>query len=321
MARVAGPGSGDNLATALSFDKSGDVVLRDGFLRSLEMLGKSGMDALIALGDSGVQKDTDRVVESFLGLRGREAYAALPTLLKHMHVNSSQRADLIRSAVNYQLEPPVSLDPLVAQVIGDTKETSEVKKALLEALATPGTVKGPKAGEWVLSLLTIANDELRRQAITTAGQMRLAKAGPTLLKRLGEEGSSDEEQLVIVKALGALAVKDSAAPLKALLTGEKTSEPLRREAFRALAAVDSAEALTQAKKFLTGKDEALQREAAKVLATTAEGARLLGRMYLDKKLPGSLLTLISASLRKHAATDVEAAKLLAEIAKTDKSAE
>jgi hypothetical protein len=85
--------------------------------------------------------------------------------------------------------------------------------------------------------------------------------------------------------------------------------------------VDSAEALTQAKKFLTGKDEALQREAAKVLATTAEGARLLGRMYLDKKLPGSLLTLISASLRKHAATDVEAAKLLAEIAKTDKSAE
>ena len=169
MGRLAGPGAADNLATTLSFDESKDVFLRDGILRGLEMLGKPGIDALIALADSGVQKDTDKVVEAFLSLRTREAFAALPTLLKHMHVVSHQRAELIRSTANYQLDPPVSLDPLVAFVASQAKETSEVKKALLEVLGVPGTVKGPKAEEWVLALLTGKDAVLQREAVIMQG--------------------------------------------------------------------------------------------------------------------------------------------------------
>src|SRR5207302_3690334 len=105
--------------------------------RALEMLGKDGITALLALADSGVQKDTDRVVEAFLILRERPAFDALPTLLGHRHVGSAGRADLIRSLSRYRLDPPVSLEPIVAFVAGQKTETTEVKKALLDILAQP----------------------------------------------------------------------------------------------------------------------------------------------------------------------------------------
>jgi hypothetical protein len=78
MARLDGPGAADSLSTSLSFDDGKDVVLRDGILRALERLGKGGMTALMSLADSGVQQDTDRVVESFLATRSRAAFDTVP---------------------------------------------------------------------------------------------------------------------------------------------------------------------------------------------------------------------------------------------------
>jgi putative membrane-bound dehydrogenase-like protein len=252
MGRLAGPGAGDNLATTLSFDNSRDAELRDGILRGLELLGKSGIDALIALADSGVQKDTDRVALAFLGLRSREAFAALPTLLKHRHVSSGQRADLIRSAARYVLDPPVSLDGIVAEVARQAKETSEVKKALLEVLGMPGGAeRGAKAAGLVVSLLKDDDAEVR---------------------------------LLAIKALRVVPSREAQAPLEKLLVNEKSSAALRRE-------------------------------AVAVLGATAEGARLAAKLYLEKKLPKSLLPEVTEVLRKHAASDKEAKKLLMEVAK------
>jgi hypothetical protein len=248
MGRLAGPGAGDNLAAALSFDKSKDPFLHDGIVRGLEMLGKPGMDSLLALADSGVQKDTDRVVEVFLGLRSRSAFEALATLLKHRHVSSSQRAELIRSAANYLLDPPVALDGLVALVAGE-EEPEEVRKALLDVLGTQGTVKGAKATQWVLSQL-----------------------------------------------------KDS-------------EDPMRRHALRTLRVVDSVAAAARARGYLTGNDAGLQREAVLVLSATGEGARLVGKTFLQKKLPAALREEVLAALRKHSSKDADAARLLTEILK------
>jgi putative membrane-bound dehydrogenase-like protein len=248
MGRLAGPGAGDNLAAALSFDRSKDPFLHDGIVRGLEMLGKEGMRSLIALADSGVQKDTDRVVEVFLALRERPGFEALPTILKHMHVTEAQRADLMRSATNYQLDPPVSLEPLVEHAIRQ-KEGALVKKGLLEALAAAGTVKGENAKEWVAAQL------------------------------------------------------------------EDSDNDVRREALRALAEVDRATAVKRATALLTGKDAVLQREAVLVLGTTAEGACLAGKAFLEKKLPAGLQAEVAAALRTHASGSKEAARLLAEVTK------
>src|SRR5262249_3973930 len=112
MSHVGGPGAADNLASALSFDDTGDVFLRDGLVRALEGLGKPGIAARLALADSGVRKDLDRVVEAFTALRTRPGHEALPRLLKRPHLSDAQRAALVRCANNYLLDPPISLEPL-----------------------------------------------------------------------------------------------------------------------------------------------------------------------------------------------------------------
>ena len=71
MSRVAAPGAADVLVNTWAFDDGRDPVLRDGLVRAIENLGKPGVNRLIALGESGVQKETDKVVEAFTMFRTR----------------------------------------------------------------------------------------------------------------------------------------------------------------------------------------------------------------------------------------------------------
>jgi hypothetical protein len=106
MGQLAAPGAADALANTLAFDDSGDVYLRDGLLRAIESLGKPGIERLLALAESGVKKDTDRVVDFFTALRTRPAYEGLPLLLKYPHLTMAQRVKLIHSGGNYLLDRP-----------------------------------------------------------------------------------------------------------------------------------------------------------------------------------------------------------------------
>jgi quinoprotein glucose dehydrogenase len=139
MGRIAAPGSADALVNTLAFDDSGDVYLRDGLLRAIEGLGKPGIERLLALAESGVQKDTDRVVHFFAALRTQPAYQGLPVLLKYPHLTVAQRMRLIRSCGNYLLDPPISLDPILAFL---ANQPEELKRAGAELLAAcPEMVK------------------------------------------------------------------------------------------------------------------------------------------------------------------------------------
>jgi hypothetical protein len=123
----------------------------------------------LSLADSGVQKDTDAVVESFLAMRSRPAFDALPSILNHRHVSAAQRVELIRSCANYQLDPPASVEPIAAYIAAQKKETTDVKKALLGVLATPGVVRGKKADEWIRAMLIDDRDEVQKAAVAAAG--------------------------------------------------------------------------------------------------------------------------------------------------------
>ncbi len=112
MGRINAPGAADALVSALQFDESKDVYLRDGLIRALELTGKPGITKLLALADSGQQKDLERVLEVYPALRTRAAADGLPTLLKNYHVKPAQLAGLVRSYSNYQFEPPLDLRPL-----------------------------------------------------------------------------------------------------------------------------------------------------------------------------------------------------------------
>src|SRR5262249_15992651 len=206
MGRLGCPGAGDNLASSLSFDEGKDVFLRDGYARALEMLGKPGIDALIALADSGAQKDTDSVVEVYRGLRSQAAVDALIRILKNPHVSSPQRAELVRSAINYQFDPPLSLEPLVAYLSSQPKETWEVKKAMLEVLATSGTLKGATAETFRGAAV---KDAEQKEAILV---LRATAEGARQMGQLYAAGKLPGElRQEVVKALGMYASKDTAA--------------------------------------------------------------------------------------------------------------
>ncbi|MFO0926912.1 MAG: hypothetical protein U0736_07695 [Gemmataceae bacterium] len=273
------------------------------------------MTALIALADSGVQKDTDRVVEAFLGLRSRAALDAVPVLLKHPHVSTMQQAELVRSCVNYLLDPPAALDPLVAAVTAEGNPT--VTRALLELLATPGVVGGPKAAALVLARLTDEHDDQRLPATAAAGVLRLESAVAVLTKRV-TSASKTEERATALRSLGRIGAKEAVPLAKAVLTGSAEKLPggdrVRREAFVALAALDPTAAVAAAPEWLAAGDDELWRRAVRAFGTTAGGARQVGRLAVAGKLPPALRPEVRAVLRRHAG-DAAAAKLYAELAR------
>jgi glucose/arabinose dehydrogenase len=146
IGKVGALGASDTLGNALKADDGKDVFLRDGLVWAIEHLGKAGVEELLALADSGVDSNRDKVVEVFLATRTKPAYDALPTMLRNMHLSPTQKAGLVRSYANYQVDPPISLEPLVDWLRklpepADAKKRAElvpVKIAGMEVLARGG---------------------------------------------------------------------------------------------------------------------------------------------------------------------------------------
>ena len=186
MSHIQAPGAADNLVNALAFDDGKDVVMRDGLIRAIENLGKPGIDRLVALGDSGNDRDTDKVVQAFTAFRTRAAADALPTLFKNPHLKPEQKAELLRSYGNYLLDPPVSVEPALTWLLANPKEPTLVKLAGLEALSLGNALKSEKGSAWLLSLLDDADPALRLGVIKGIEDNRLEAAGGKLVKLLAD---------------------------------------------------------------------------------------------------------------------------------------
>jgi putative membrane-bound dehydrogenase-like protein len=204
MGRIGAPGSADALANAIVFNDSKDPYLRDGLVRGLELVGKEGMERLVALSESGVDKDLDRVVETFSMMRTPAAAEMIPLLLKNPHLSIAQRAELIRSYRNYLFDPPLSLDPLLQYLLSQPSEAVQVKQAGLEALSASDAFKGEKAVGWLLTVLEEKDADLRLAAIKAVEDGRVTKAKDLLTRQQAEPGTSARERDAIRKALGAL---------------------------------------------------------------------------------------------------------------------
>jgi putative membrane-bound dehydrogenase-like protein len=153
LGRTASPGTADLIVTALLSDDTGDPLIRDGYLRALERLGKTGIERLVSVFESGEAKKINQVAVIFLALRTREAAAVIPRLLAYPHLSPKQREVLVRSYRNYQTEPPIDMEPLAAYFLKRKDETAAVKLAGLEALALTDSLSGDEARKWVASLL------------------------------------------------------------------------------------------------------------------------------------------------------------------------
>ena len=314
ISRVAGPGAADALAAAVGREESRDVYLFDGLSRAVEGLGQRGLERLIAVADSGVQTETDRVVEAWLGFRTRPAADKIPELLKNPHISSKQRAELVRSYGNYLLDPPISLEPLLDYLAANPNEGERVRLAAIEVLSLTGSFKTEKGSAWLLSQLPEEAPDLRLAVLKGIEDGRVVKAAPEVVRILSDAKQAVEVRRAAAKALRVLGDKSVVPVLKNSLADEDAA--LRLEAFRALAALDAAVAQESATSLLDSKDEALQTEAVVIMGADAAGTKLVAQRYLDKKLPRTLLPQVSEALRKHAGRDAELAKLLTEVMKS-----
>jgi putative membrane-bound dehydrogenase-like protein len=153
MGRINAEGAADVLVTTFKTENSRDPILYDGLLRAIERTGKPGIQQLLDVVDSGVKADRDRVYEAFLALRTRLAAEAIPTLLRSPHPTTEQRASLIRSYTNYQLDPPVSLEPLIDYLLARPAEAASAKVVIKEVLSACDTASDPKVKEKAQQLL------------------------------------------------------------------------------------------------------------------------------------------------------------------------
>src|SRR5262249_21393003 len=174
--RIGGPNAADSLANTFKAYKEEDPNLYDAILRAIERLGKPGIDKLIALALSGVDKDFNRVVDAFAALRSRAAADAIPDLLYYPHLTIPQRVSLIKSYSNYLFDPPVSLAPLVKYADAQKDAPPQVRLAALEVLTLPGQLKNSKSEELALSLLDSADTGFRLAVIRAIDNGRLSKA-------------------------------------------------------------------------------------------------------------------------------------------------
>jgi putative membrane-bound dehydrogenase-like protein len=319
LGKTGAPGAADLLVSQLAADEGKDVVLFDGLVRAVERLGKVGIERLVALAESGDHKKLDRAIEVFTMLRTRPGADAIPQLLRNPHPSVRQRAGLIRSYNNYLLDPPVSLEPALDYLVKHPDEALPVKLAGLEVLSANGELKGERVKKWLLGLLEDDDPDLRRAVLKAVADTRLREAAGFVARLVKKERRPLEERTAAAKALRVLAEPSVVPALKEVLDEKAKSAgqfALRREALRALAALDGKAAGIYAVACLKEKDRPLQIEAVQVLATRPEGARRAGQLFLADKLPRELLPNIAEALRSHAARDAEAATMLTAVLKT-----
>lgn len=337
LGRIAAPGVEDVLVGALQQDNGKEEYVFDGLVRAIEYVGKPAMEKMLGLADTGVAKDLEKCVEAFMAMRTREAYQALPILLKSYHLTPNQRANLVRSANNYQLDPPITLDPIVdylatlprtpakvqdlqPKLAKELEALTPVKLAALEVLSSNGVLGSAKVKDLLLGMLDERDPGIRLSVIKAIEDTRLEKAGPQLVGYLADPERSAAEKLALVRSLGALREKMAVPVLKALLEEaalpKSTDGPaLQLESLRALAAISPAEAQKYAADFLDKPDQKVKMEAIQVLGATPQGARVLGERFLNKKLSRDLLPQVSDALRRHADKNPELANMLTEVMK------
>ncbi len=309
LAKLYPPGIAEQIVINVKTDRGTDPFLTDGYLRALERLGKPGVAAILDLARSGNQPDRDRAVALFTAGRSKEMFAELPGFLLDPHLNHEHRAALLASATNYQFDPPAKMDDLFKAFLKIQSPSAEELAAIVTSLAETDSLTGEATAPVVEAALTSDAVETRLAAVAAVERAKLGDLAPALLKALGDKARDAPERVAVLRALRNLNRPGLGEAVQAFFKS-KPPAALQAEALRTLAVVDPTAVVALATDALETADAALQAEAVRLLGATPAGAKLAGQRFLDKKLPRELLPQVSEALRKHAATDAAAGKLL-----------
>ncbi len=309
LAKIYGQRVAPLIGNALYHEQSGDVYYRDGLIRALEHTGHAGISLFTAWIASDDPKAREKAVRVFEALRTREAAEELATAIQHAEkLTADQRIRLFASYRNYQLNPPITGDPVARWLEGNPDATVQETLAGLSAVSLVGGVAPERLQAMILKLLNSPSADVRSSAMQNIRELGLIVAIDALAANLKSDKIALEEKREILKTFGALRAEETTALLVELT--EKDG-PLRADALEALTEVDFRHALTVSSETIaTTKDVNYQAAAIRVLGSTPERAKFAGTLYADRRLPVSLLPVVTEALRKHADKDPQVAAVL-----------
>ena len=310
IGRIRSDDAGDVIVNGLQFDKRADEYFTDGLIRALEHTGKDGIAKLLALADSGSEKDLALVLLVYPSLRTREAGERIPVLLANYHLRPEQKVALIRSYLNYQLDPPLSLEPLVKfldklpsdpDAKTNAAQLAALKLAALDVLAGAGKADSGRVKATLLAVLKTDDHQSWQAVLNMIAEAKLTSAVPILLEQLAKASNDTATKAPLVRVLGQLGERLAYKPIEALAN---FPDPVMRiEVLRALSNIDNRPARKIAEDLLRDETLDVQREAIVILGQSIEGARVVGKRFADKKLPRTLLPEVTESLRRFASKE------------------
>ncbi len=309
LAKIYGARVAPLIANALYHEETGDVYYRDGLIRALEHTGQAGISQFTRWLQSDDAAAREKAVRVFEALRTREAADELATAIAHADkLTPDQRIRLFASYRNYQLNPPITGDAVARWLEAHPQATVEETLAGLSAVSLVGGVAPERLQAMILKLINSDSSDVRRNVMQNIRDLGLIAAIDALSANLRSEQTPLEEKREILKTFGALRA-DETVPVLVELTSKEG--PLRADALEALTEVDFRHALSVSSETIAAtKDVAYQAAAIRVLGSSPERAKFAGTLYADRRLPVSLLPVVSEALRKHADKDPQVAAVL-----------
>jgi quinoprotein glucose dehydrogenase len=202
---------------------------------------------------------------------------------------------------NYQLEPPLPLDPL-ADFLTNTKLSDTERSIGLDVLSSAGALNNDKGAKLILAMLDAESWEVRGAAVAAADAIKLKTVGPKLITWAVDAKKPLEERIAALKALRSTGDAKTAEPLLMLLSGSDSST-LKAEVLRTVVVFAPESARKTAEQLLDQNDRSLLNEAVAILGSNKPGAKLIGERFVEGKLPKDMLPRVADAVRNFAGGD------------------
>ncbi len=270
VGRLAFPGAEDVIVNGIQFDSGSDGTLREAMIRAAEAVGKSAFNKLLALADSGNEKDLERVIEIFPHFRSAEAGERLGILLNNYHLTAGQLVPLIESYKLYKVEPPINAAPLrkvienllEENVRGNERDKESLRRVLFDVLKK----RSPAFAAWIQEGMKhweenglirkyppaketdlVAKPSVAfRAMLQELGSEKLAAILPSLMKDL--EKCPATEGIWILYTLGELKDARCWDELVRFVSDYRNAQILRIQAWASLLSIDAERARSLAER-------------------------------------------------------------------------
>jgi hypothetical protein len=253
---------------------SADVVIRDGFIRAIERLGSTGVEAVAQLIRAGTAAERAQALAIFTAFRSAAAAQRLPELAQGGGLTSTERLALVRQFKDIPLNIPVPTKGLAEFVIAHSEFEPPVKVAALDVCRLAGN----PAPALVEKLLDDSDLGVRLAATKLAAQSRHPEVLERLRERVADPKRTAEERITIAQALRGTGQEGFSA-LEAAYNTFPDDASFRAVVLRAAADADRVKATPLCEAALVEGAPEVCAVAIEVLSDTPQSALKLGPLY------------------------------------------